>query len=614
MCGIAGRTALGPGPNERMLGLMRDRLAHRGPDQSGLCHVRHGSGVHLGLAATRLAILDPSRAGEQPFRTPEGDAALVYNGEVYNFSELRESAALGGDWRGRSDTEVVSRVLAREGPIGVSKLRGMFALAWATGTGRPLLLARDRLGIKPLYVARPPGGGLAFASELRALLASGAVPRKPSREAFDSFLAYGSVGEPLAAVEGVSVLPAGSVLEWGREGVSLPRAYWQPPGRAAGAAGAEAIAPLLRDVVRRHLVSDRPVGLFLSGGLDSAGIAAVMRALEQPVVSVTVALDDGPGSDLWAARETARLLATDHREVVLPPDGPLDALGPFLDSMDQPTADGWNTWLVAREAKRAGVVVCLSGLGADELFGGYEKLGQARTLARLARVPGGAALARLLAKWRYAPEDPRRRKIEEWPGTASLLVAHAYSRMLFTRREREALLGDAPPGDGLGYPRETRERLEAETDGMDPLAALSWLEMATYMRNTLLRDTDVFTMAHSIEGRVPYCDHVLVEHVLSLPPRDRPLGKGLLRRALAPYLPRRLLQRPKKGFVLPLARWLQGPLGRIVEPVVREAGPSGLRPDAKREVWDRFRQSPERLATRVWALYVLEEWCRRHTG
>ncbi|MCI0342702.1 MAG: asparagine synthase (glutamine-hydrolyzing) [Planctomycetales bacterium] len=614
MCGIAGLWDRAGSEAGASLAPVLESLRHRGPDAAGTQQLAPVPDAALSLAACRLAILDPSPAAGQPFRSGDGRSALVYNGEVYNFADLRALPRYADGWRTRSDTEVVARLLARDGHAALSSLRGMFALAWAGPAPRPLLLARDRIGIKPLYWTPRRAPGPAFASELRALLRAGLAPRRLRREALDSYLATGSVVEPWTAAEGVESLPAGAVLEWGPGPAPSPRTYWQPPGRAASGPPAGSLPEILRDTVRRHLVSDRPVGVFLSGGLDSAGIAAVMRALEQPVVTITVPLDEGPGSDVEAARETAAILGTDHREVALPPEGPLSALPAFLDSMDQPTADGLNTWLVARAAKEAGLVVCLSGLGADELFGGYDKLRQVRFLARLARVPGGAALARLLARYRHAPDEPVRLKLEEWPGTADLLTAHAYTRMLFTRREREALIGDAPSGRGLGYPPETERRLEAEIDGMDPLAAISWLEMATYMRNTLLRDTDVFTMAHSIEGRVPYCDHVLVEHVLSLPARERPPGKGLLRRALAPYLPKRLLHRPKKGFVLPLARWLQGPLGRIVEPVVCGEGPSGLRVDAKREVWSRFLRMPERMATRAWALFVLEEWCRRHAA
>jgi len=622
MCGIAGIVrAAGQGDAETPLRRMLAALGHRGPDDQGHVLLDH-AGYRVGLAAARLAIRDLTPAGHQPM----GDAAgrlLVYNGEVYNSGALREDLDdPQAPWCSESDTEVVLRGLAREGSAFVDRLRGMFAFAlWEPKAGR-LLLGRDPFGIKPLYTYAA-NGLLLFASEVRALLASGLVPRRLSGDGVRSYLQFGSVEDPLTLVDHVAALPAGHQLRLDVAGGTIRTRVepvgWSPrAGAPSPSSRPEAVRvtrQVLEDSVAAHLVSDVPVAAFLSGGMDSAAVVALMsRASRERPRTFTVVFPDDASSEGGYARAVARALGTDHTEVPLTEDEVVRLLPEALQAMDQPTMDGLNSFVVSRAVAATGLKVALSGLGGDELFGGYPSF--ARTTERAAILPPVVrkATARAVA-WMTAGL-PRLSKLAERLGSeGGPREAYQLARRLFGASDVAALVGgEAPLLKGQFLPT-----LPEVPDGADDFTSVSLLEMGHYMRNTLLRDTDAMSMSQSLEVRVPFVDRCVVSAVLAVPSAfkvDPRRPKPLLLDALGELIPEAVWRRPKQGFTLPLERWMLSRLQPEIEGVLSDAtglSALGLDPDATRAVWRRFRRHPAWVGwTRPWSLYVLARWAERN--
>ncbi len=582
MCGINGLLRLHPGapsldPEELLA--TRERMARRGPDGAGSWLSPSGTAA---LAHRRLAILDLSATGAQPMLSKDGRYALVLNGEIYNFRALRrELEAQGASFRGSSDTEVVLELFARQGPAMLGRLRGMFALAIWDEVEQALLLARDPLGIKPLYY-QAQAGVLRFASLVRALAAPG-PPAELEPAGLVGFLLWGSVPEPWTLHRGLFALPAGHFLrietgENTRTGLPAPARYGFPgpadadPGTSLGVA--------LEESVEAHLVSDVPVAVFLSAGLDSSLIAALAaRRTRQPLTTFTVSFDLLAGTALdeaALARQTARRLKADHREERLGRDGFGSLWRECLEAMDQPSIDGFNTFVVSRLARQAGIKVVLSGLGGDELLGSYPSFAdvprwlQAAQSAR--RIPGLARLWPRLSR----PLAHRRPKLPGLLRYASTLAgAYFLRRALFLPEELPDLLGAELAAAGLARydpVADAAAELDASSGRLaggrgaeeDPWLAVHGLESALYMRRQLLRDADWAAMAHSLELRVPLADAwLLARFELERLRRGRqpapPWGsKRELVRKLAPELPEELWSRPKTGFYLPLAEWLNG--------------------------------------------------------
>ena len=641
MCGIAGIV----GRIEEHRGTVRrmnDAMAHRGPDAEGVWESpadARGLGVLLGHR--RLSILDLSPAGAQPMVDPATGDAVAFNGEIYNYVELRDRLKASGQAvRSTGDTEVLLRALAVHGAGAVAGLRGMFAFAFWDAARRELLLARDPLGIKPLYVARnadPDGSwSLAFASELRALLASGLLGTPRLRpQAVASVAWNGFVVGPGTAVEGVEQLPPGRWRLHDTAGRELRACdYWSPPPPGEGPVANEAeLARVLEDGLRLHLASDVPLAVFLSGGVDSSAVANLARkASGAPVHTFTLAFEEAQFNEGGHARRIAEAIGTEHRELVLTEGAFVDGLEAALDGLDQPTFDGLNAYYMSRAVRAAGFTVALVGTGGDELFGGYTTFRDLPVLqrwsARLRGVPRGALVrAARAAAWALQPSagavapQTRWAKLPEMVRRdGELLGLYQLAYALFLPGFHRDLLDagqDATLVDGL--PPELRERLVRETRGRSPLAAISVLEQRLFLGERLLRDNDAASMAVSIEQRLPLVDQLLFECAGRLPdgPRYRPLGrKALLRRVGLRGLDPALFDRPKSGFVLPYERWIRLGLAGEVDRTLGDpqaVRAVGLDPAAVRRLWGAFRDgAPGLYWSRIWALYVLVRWCHRH--
>jgi asparagine synthase (glutamine-hydrolysing) len=536
----------------------------RGPDGFGAWVSPCGRAA---LASRRLAILDLSPAGAQPMASADGHFHIVLNGEIYNFWELRQELERAGErFRSRSDTEVVLALYVREGAAMLSRLRGMFGLAIWDDVEKTLLLARDPLGIKPLYYSIH-GGTLRFASQVKALEKGGAIPLDVDPAGLTGFLLWGSVPEPLTIRRAVHALPAGSYLKVEDSRITDPTPFYSfppppLPGRGEGRRERGPGGEGLDDAVRAHLVSDVPVAVFLSAGLDSGLIAALARRhLPEPPTTFTLSFDRLAGTPLDEAplaAEVARTLGTRHVERRVGREEFLGLWSGAVAAMDQPSIDGFNTYLVSRAAHEAGLTVVLSGLGGDELFGSYPSfidVPRGMKAARWGRrVPGLAPVWPALAG-RLRPGQPKLRGLLRYGG--DLAGAYFLRRALFLPEELPALLGRDLAAEGLrGYDPVADVRLVSTSNG-DAWMAVHAFETARYMRNQLLRDSDWASMAWSVELRVPWVDAWLRETLAATgfePARSR--GKAALVRQAAPELPAALFDRPKTGFYVPVMEWL----------------------------------------------------------
>jgi asparagine synthase (glutamine-hydrolysing) len=607
-----------------------DIMANRGPDDRG---IYESPDVLLGHR--RLAILDLSPADHQPMASPDGRYAIVYNGEVYNFAELRKPLeAEGVRFASNSDTEVILALYARQGPACLDDFRGMFAIAIWDTLEKTLFLARDRMGIKPLYVWRFPGG-LAFASEVKALRALPGGPHEVEPEAVAQYLLWGSVPEPLTIAKGVECLPPATWMLY-KAGTITRRTYWEFPGASASLPNTplssldtkhqtpntflyssrdevlEALRPVLLESVRLRCISDAPLGAFLSGGIDSSSVVSLMRAAgQQHLHTFSISFPQTPLDEAPYALKVAEQFATSHTNIAVSEQMVREELDSFFEAMDQPTCDGVNTYLVSKFAKQGGLTVSLSGLGGDELFAGYPSFQRAHRLVLwLRRVPQPAlrvaASAAIGASSRWS-------KLEflAQPGTAVGRL-YAASFALFTPSQVKRLLhpdflGRTSLAAGAEHPAQFAPAVPA---GLDNLHAPMFLELRRYMHNQLLRDSDVFGMAHSLEIRVPLIDHKIAELLFQTAPEvilaERP--KALLMDALPVSLPRACTHRPKMGFTFPFDTWMRGPWRDELEQQFLGNAPASLRTVLRNEelsnCWRHYQEGRFHWS-RPWALYAL---------
>ncbi len=611
MCGIIG--VWSDGRPEQARASVRDMIAassHRGPDAGGSIEV---SDVVLGH--TRLSIVDLSEAARQPMCDPASRSWLIFNGEIYNFRELRgELEKLGASFVTTGDTEVLLQALVHWGEAALDKLDGMFAFAFWNGRDRTLLLARDRFGIKPLYVYSG-SRGLAFASEVKVLGRAGLGPLTVDREAMDSFLAFGAVIGAKTIYREIRELEPGHLLRIRRPGDVADRQYWSLEscingsatrrGRTRAPDFPRAVAEVrerLSAAVDSHLVSDVPVGVFLSGGVDSSLLALLAsERAKSPITLLTVAFDEQEFSELRYAKQIARQLPHHHEIVTLTAGQLRDLLPLALAAMDQPTVDGINTYVISRVGASLGLKVLLSGVGGDELFGGYTTFVKAPRLLRYGSAirPAARVIARLDARnpiqWRKAADAGSLQNLAE---------AYLLQRSIrWTAEHRHDLAG----------------RLQRNIDSLaNDYQKLAALELEVYMRNQLLRDADVFSMANSVELRVPFLDLAIVETALSIDPRhhfEGGKGKRITWQILRQLTKNQVSRRRKMGFAFPWQRWLQTSLHETIATTLRNQhlyealslDPAyggqllaGLRSGDRVQSW-----------SEVWSLFVLLHWQAR---
>jgi asparagine synthase (glutamine-hydrolysing) len=578
------------------------------------------------LAHNRLAIIDLSTAGHEPMFAQGKSLALTFNGEIYNFRELRtDLQSQGHEFRSQTDAEVVLAAYATWGIDAAQRFRGMFAFALADAASGTVWLCRDRLGIKPLYVSRPGRGGLLFSSELRALLATGPglVPPKISPPALESFLSQGMVCGLEAIVDGVSlVAPATSVLvDWtGRE--LEQRRYWMlsfpsavdeaSPSRTKVVS---ALGDELRHAMRLHLISDVPLGIFLSGGVDSSALATIASELQsEGLHTLSIGFDQPEFDETREATELASALGTEHSVVRVTGPELLNDIEHVLAAMDQPTVDGFNTFVVSRAARQAGLTVALSGLGGDELFGGYRSFRDvplATSVRRLlpfsVRFPDGTA--------RWAARFGGRataKALELVARPASTVESYLLRRELFLSPERRSL------HDATWSGLEMEGLLSTDLSRLSEPNQVSALELTSYMRDMLLRDADVFSMAVGLELRVPLLDHAVVDAVVQLPGKWKgpdPRPKPLLLDAVGPSLLPTVRERPKRGFTFPWTAWLRGPMRARARQSLNQKelwAAVGIDPQVPGVLWERFEEGdPIVGGLQIMALWVLQDYIAR---
>ena len=568
MCGIAVGLALEPSSFrlEDIVAKISQDQARRGPDGSGLWTSADGT---VSLGHRRLAIIDVGSSGAQPMHDVSGRYSITFNGEIYNHQELRsELESLGRKFATRSDTEVIIQSVAQWGEAGIARLRGMYAFALWDGEERELWLARDPFGVKPLYFAERDGR-MWFASQARALARVAPVDTNRDPAALVGFYIWGHVPEPFSWWSGVRMFPAGHVQRI-RPGRSCPSAvpFYDIADAFKPAAGPsltiEGLREALRDSVRHHLISDVPVGVFLSAGIDSGVLATLARECQSDVHTVTLAFrqfQGRPEDEAPAAEALARRLKTQHATVRIERADFEAIVDDFLLSMDQPSIDGLNTYLVSRAAAGQGLKVALSGLGADELFGGYPSFREIPRLLDIGRrVPLRAPLGRMAQEMgrrlatRWMP--PKLPAVLSHSGTLS--DAYMLRRSLYLSGELDALIDQSWLERGLAALRDEASLRAAaqigEARGMSLHAQIALLESRRYMRNQLLRDTDWASMAHGLEVRVPFVDVKLLKRIGPSIVSEHPLRKSDL--AEAGGLPSDLAARPKTGFTTPVRDWM----------------------------------------------------------
>ena len=625
MCGIFGLLVADGSVSPETLDAALHSLAHRGPDDFGTTVSKTNGGEgQLGFAHTRLSIIDLSPLGHQPMHDPITGNWIVFNGEIYNYRELRsELKSAGNSFQSHSDTEVILAAYRTWGEDSFSRLRGMFAFGLWDATCQRLLLVRDPLGIKPLYYHHSKKF-LLFASELRTLLKTGLVARQLDPTGLLTFLAFGSVCEPWTMIEGISAVPPGNVVSL-KDGSLECREYWNLLGSMESesdplspANAVQNLPDVLRDAVISHLVSDVPVGVFLSGGIDSSSLVAAMSHAGVRPATFSLVFREEEFNEAEYSRTVARRFSTDHHEIMVSQQDALSALPEALRAMDQPTIDGINTWLVSAKARAAGVKVALTGLGADEMFAGYSNFRRIprmeRAAARFGKLPSAVRKPVAASIALLAENSDRNRKLASLARHDNSTHPYFLARTLFTRHERQALYA-ADYELGERELKNLEQTSIAACRTLDPVNRVSYLESTCYMRNTLLRDSDFMSMAHALELRVPFLDQALVTACFRIRGEDKLRGaspKSLLLKSLGVELPREIVHRPKRGFTLPFERWMRSEMRPPIEQALQHESPAAyLNPRAVAGVWNRF-LAGKTSWSRPWSLYVLQRWCQQN--
>lgn len=584
-------------------------LAHRGPDDRGIYQLQTDFGLTLGLAHSRLSILDLSAAGHQPMVDPTTGNVIVFNGEIYNHRELaKELESRGEVFTSHSDTEVLLKAYKHFKPVELlCRLRGMFAFALWDARQQRMLIARDPCGIKPIYYSVSKDG-FACASEARALVQAGYSDGGVDVQALDSLLAYGSVQAPLSIYRGVrSLLPGHLMWINGNGSVSKPENYWDWHScRLDG--GVEAIAHHLSESMRRHLVSDVPVGIFLSGGFDSTAIATLAaQESAQPIKTFTLSFPEVPEiSEGVRAAEIASRLGLEHQKIELTEAGMNKALPGYFRAMDQPSDDGLNVYLLSKAVAEYGVKTCMHGVGGDELFGGYASFRQLPVASNFAALP---RTVRNLISGIIDGDSVARNKLAAVLRTdLSLLSTFLVRRSVFSYEQRKQLLGSEPPLGREGMPEEWIKNVERQLAGAkDLFSSISILELTQYSGNKLLPDGDVMSMANGLELRFPLLDVDLIGSVLNTEERFKRsrLGKLALTNSVS-NMPIDLIESKKRGFTIPMNEWMSNASNINFGEGLEILGLNKI--GAQKLVSKLPRKSKNSGWLREWQLTVLDRW------
>ena len=633
MCGILG--ALGPielvAEGNLTAGLAV--MVHRGPDGQGFQRIplRGIPSRHLLLGHRRLSIIDLTENGAQPMTDLPTGNCIVYNGEIYNFRDIRSKlAAQGVTFRSTSDTEVLLAAYSHSGLLPcLAELAGMFAFAIWDNARQQLILVRDHTGIKPLYYYSSHGLFL-FASEVRALLATGLVPPRLDPAALPGYLKFGSVQRTRTLVQDIRALGPAQYLVVNADGsFDAPKEYWHPDFRPEsesippGKRLVKGLRELLEKVVSEHLISDVPLGAFLSGGLDSSSLVSLMAGVASTQMGTfSVTFREKASSEAYYSRQMARHARTKHEEIVLTESDFLAGMPAMLGAMDQPSVDGSNVYVISGAVRKAGMTVALSGQGADEVFGGYSSFSRLCQLDRMQPL-----LRHIPATWRQAaasaasallPAHPKWAKLPDLMRSCSSLPAsYAVIHAMGCSTLTNGLLAPAARNswhDELSVPQMNHSPRRA----VHPANLVSALELSNYLPNTLLRDGDVMSMAHSLEIRVPFLDRRVIDYVAPISGTAKLPGaysKPLLVDAVKDLLPTEIYTRCKGGFIFPWGRWLKQSLRNPVGSVLDKSDCGveiGFLPGACRNVWRAFLHDSRVPWTMVWGLYTLVTWCSRY--
>jgi asparagine synthase (glutamine-hydrolysing) len=639
MCGICGILAFDDNfaCDERVVVSMRDAMTHRGPDDAGMWH---SPASRVSLGHRRLSIVDVSPSGHQPMSNEDGSVWITFNGEIYNHADLRKGLeARGHRYRSRCDTETILHLYEEEGPRCVERLDGMFALAVWDERRRELFLARDRLGKKPLYWSRTPAG-MVFASEIKALLRHPAVSADLDVTAFHDYLTFVSTPAPSTMFAGVNKLAPAERMTVDGDGYTHREIYWTPMSLAAGEEVAargeeeleERLLELLRSSIAKRMMSDVPFGVFLSGGVDSSTNVALMAELmSAPVRTFSVGFHQHERyNELQYAREIARLFKTEHHEVLIDVEDLISFLPEMVHHQDEPIAD-WvcvPLYYVAKLARDSGTTVVQVGEGSDELFHGYDKYIDAVTKRRRYWEPFQHAptpVRKLLAGSAITLARYTGRGIQP----AQYLANSAAGRLPFwggaicyTGELKRQILACNDNGNGNGNGngahldayRVVKRLWEEAGPDADLFQKMTYLELKQRLAELLLMRVDKMTMATSVEARVPFLDHQLVEFALALPMRMKVrdgVGKWLLKQTVEGLLPKEIVQRPKQGFGAPVAEWFRGELGWRAQREIRASSLAerGLLDYVRiDELWDAHRRGQANWSFQLWSLYNVSVW------
>ena len=637
MCGIAGVVKQNNTVNKEMFRAMVMSLRHRGPDDEGIeffwDHGGDNQSFYTALGHRRLSIIDLSENGRQPMKNEDGSVWIVCNGEIYNYQSLsKELVSLGHSFQSGSDTEAIIHAYEQWGEECLHKLNGMFAFAILDRNKKKVFLARDRFGIKPLYYCNEGYGSFLFSSEIRPLLKSGFVKKRINPLAVDSFLAYGAVQDPFTIIKEIySLLPA-HYLIYGIDTCheEIVR-YWSPVDSVSDeplndeAKAIRSLRDILQDSVAKHLVGDVPVGLFLSGGVDSSSIVSLANTRNRGLLqSFSVTFSESSFSEGKFSRLMADQYCMNHTEINLSAEDLLHFLPQAIEAMDQPTIDGINVYTISKAVRETGIKAVLSGQGGDEVFGGYPNFKRIPLIKRIYNMmnvlPFSTSkrighMINLLVKSHSVGWS---KSSQIFQSRGDILSLYLILRQLLNSNERRTLTKESSNGKSMnGLSLQVENALNEEIKQLDVFNKISLLEMRLYLSNMLLRDGDFMSMAHGLEVRVPFLNHELVEFVFNIASRiklQNGFPKALLVKSMGELLPREIYMRPKMGFVFPWEIWLKNQLRTQIDELIfgfPEDGSSELNLKNCRLLWHKFLQNDFGVTwARVWAIYILLSWMR----